>query len=139
MIYHLVYSSRAVTPFTDTELLELLHKARARNEVLGITGLLLYKQGEFMQAMEGAESSVLSLYRLICKDPRHHQVITLLSSPASERLFPDWSMGFQNLGEADISSVSGYNPTPNLPLSDERFPWKTSVTMRLLAGFAKKG
>ncbi len=139
MTYHLVYSSLAVTPFTDAELLELLRKARVANASLGVTGLLLYKQGGFMQALEGTEGPVLALYRLIRKDLRHHRIITLLSSPTTERLFPDWSMGFQHLGEADISSVTGYNPTPNLPLSDDRFPWKTSVAMRLLAGFAKKG
>lgn len=139
MTYHLVYSSRAVTPFTGAELLELLQQARAKNARLGITGLLLYKKGEFMQALEGAEGPVLALYRHIGKDPRHHQVVTLLSSPTTERLFPNWSMGFQDLGEADIRSVPGYDPNPELPLSDESFPWETSVAMRLLAGFANKG
>ena len=139
MTYQLVYSSVAVTPFTGAELLELLQKARARNTQSGVTGLLLYKQGQFMQLLEGEERTVLSLYGLICKNPKHHQIVTLLSSPATERLFPAWSMGFQNLEGVDFGSVPGYDPTPDLPLSDASFSWDTSVALRLLAGFAGKG
>ena len=139
MIYQLVYSSVAVTPFTGAELLELLQKARTRNTQVGITGLLLYRRGEFMQLLEGEEKTVLSLYGLICKDPKHHRIVTLLSSPATGRVFPAWSMGFQNLEGTDLGSVPGYDPAPHLPLSDESFSWDTSVAMRLLAGFAGKG
>ncbi len=138
MIYQLVYSSVAVTPFTGAELLELLQKARTRNTQIGITGLLLYRQGEFMQLLEGEEKTVLVLYALICRDAQHRRVVTLLASPATERLFPAWSMGFQALEGMDLGSVPGYDPNPNLPLSDASFSWDTSVALRLLAGFAGK-
>ena len=138
MIYQLVYSSVAVTPFTGAELLELLRKARARNPPLGITGLLLYGRGEFMQLLEGEEKTVLALYGLIGEDPRHRQVVTLLAAPATGRLFPAWSMGFQDLEGMDPGSVPGYDPHPKLPLSDASFSWDTSLALRLLAGFAGK-
>jgi len=70
----LVYVSSAVKPFTDQELLGLLEKARENNQKLGITGMLLYKNGDFMQALEGDEQVVLSLADHIAKDLRHGDI-----------------------------------------------------------------
>ena len=52
-IYQLVYISAANHEFTEKELHELLSKARKNNESYGITGMLLYHQGSFIQALEG--------------------------------------------------------------------------------------
>ena len=92
-----------------------------------------------MQSLEGEEKAVRALYSLVRKDPRHDRIVTLLSAPANERLFSDWSMGFQDLEDGDADSIPGYNPAPVFPAFEDDFPWKTSVAMRLLAGFANKG
>jgi hypothetical protein len=49
----LVYLSAAVFPFQPEDLLELLGKSQERNHKLGITGMLLFKQGNFLQVLEG--------------------------------------------------------------------------------------
>jgi len=46
----LVYTSSSIKPFSIDELLLLPDKARRNNSKLGITGMLLYKDGDFMQA-----------------------------------------------------------------------------------------
>jgi Sensors of blue-light using FAD len=48
----LVYVSSSVKPFCDNELLQLLERCRRNNDKLGITGMLLYKNGDFMQALD---------------------------------------------------------------------------------------
>jgi hypothetical protein len=58
-VYYLVYVSAAVTWFSEAELRALLTGARFRNENADITGMLLYKDGNFMQALEGSEAAVL--------------------------------------------------------------------------------
>jgi hypothetical protein len=106
---------------SDDELLQLLDKSRKNNEKLGITGMLLYKDGDFMQALEGDEAQVHSLSTRIAKDPRHSRVITLLAAPCTKREFPDWSMGFRNLNEVDPREIPGYSTSLNSPLRAESF------------------
>jgi hypothetical protein len=48
----IVYSSSAVKPFSEEELVALLQQSRQNNERLAITGMLLYKDLGFMQVIE---------------------------------------------------------------------------------------
>ena len=48
----LSYVSSAVRKLDDHELLEVLRVARKNNERLGVTGMLLYHDGNFMQILE---------------------------------------------------------------------------------------
>jgi len=77
--------------------------------------MLLYKDGNFMQAIEGDEDVVRALHARIALDPRHRGLITLLEGSVPERQFPDWSMGFQNLDAGDAQSVPGYSQFLNTP------------------------
>lgn len=90
----IIYSSAAVAPFSETELTELLGKARVNNGRLGVTGMLLYHEGSFLQALEGDEHVVDALYTKIGKDKRHHRVVALLRRPIDDRYFDQWQMGF---------------------------------------------
>ena len=72
----------------------LLEHARRNNEKAGVTGMLLYKDGNFMQVLEGEERVVQALSAKIGRDPRHEKMVTLLEGPLAEREFSDWSMGF---------------------------------------------
>lgn len=107
---HLAYVSSATHLMTQTELLELLAQARDINKELGVTGMLLYKDGSFLQVLEGEEEAVHDVYRRICNDPRHDRVHVLFDEPIENRDFPDWSMGFQNLDSREAQGVKGYRP-----------------------------
>jgi hypothetical protein len=50
-MFHIVYASSALQLFTKPELQTLLEKARQNNAKLNVTGMLLYKDGNFMQAL----------------------------------------------------------------------------------------
>ncbi len=134
-MFHLVYTSTAVAPFSGFELLAGLALYRAKNLRLGITGLLLYKQGEFMQALEGEEATVRSLFATIRDDPRHQHVHLLVGLEVPKRYFPRWSMGFNNLDETETSAVPDYTPRPDLPAAHKCGDWKNSIAMRMLASF----
>ncbi|SEB28928.1 BLUF domain-containing protein [Microbacterium hydrocarbonoxydans] len=89
----LVYSSSATHPFGDDQLAELLSVSRSRNSARDITGMLLYRRGEFVQILEGARSDVESLMATIGRDPRHRDIRVLLEEPLHERRFAEWTMG----------------------------------------------
>ena len=134
-MFHLVYASTATKRFSAGELFELLPRYRKKNARLSVTGMLLYKEGAFMQALEGDEETVRSLYAIICADVRHYDVRTLLTISVGDRQFPDWSMGFEDLGETPVDTVRGYRPMKELPPWVDILPWRASVAMKLLASF----
>jgi hypothetical protein len=98
-ILQVIYASAATREWTPEELLHLLHGARQRNTALGITGLLGYNTGTFLQLLEGPPARVRGLLRRIEKDPRHGELTVLLERVVQTRFFPDWSMGFQQIRE----------------------------------------
>lgn len=112
----LLYASLATRPFSPDELRELLQAARANNHRLGITGLLIYSDGHFMQELEGPAEAVEELFRKIAADSRHTSVTRLFTRPMEVRQFGDWSMAFRDLGETSTDAIPGYNGLLNRPL-----------------------
>ena len=131
----LLYGSTATVPFGKPELLELLDKCRNNNAKLNVTGLLLFKDGQFMQVLEGDEPVVTSLYQRIAQDPRHTGSMVFLQRVVEQRDFADWSMAFRDLRDPDLLKVPGYSEFLNLSLADQSLVKDTSKARRLLAVF----
>ncbi|WP_181901454.1 BLUF domain-containing protein [Thalassotalea euphylliae] len=135
MHLRLVYFSRSTSLMAQNELVSLLKKARMFNDQNDITGLLLYKNQSFVQLLEGPSERVASLFQSICTDERHYAIKTLVKEEAEQRLFPDWSMGFQNLNQSsEAEPLAGYS----LFMSDEHspnLPPNYDKTMELLLFF----
>jgi Sensors of blue-light using FAD len=134
-VYFLVYVSAAVTWFSDSELRALLSGARARNEHAGITGMLLYKDGNFMQAIEGPEAAVRALYRRIEADRRHHGLLVLDSGAQEARQFALWSMAFHDLSAGRGEMPAGYSRFMDEPLNAPAFAQQPGRCHELLAMF----
>lgn len=107
-MFQTVYVSAATEPFSKAQLKDLLTLARENNQRLGVSGMLLYKDGDFIQLLEGEESVVRALLAKIMTDPRHHTSMVLLEETTESRLFPEWSMGFRDLADPEIQSTPGF-------------------------------
>jgi hypothetical protein len=114
---------------------ELLKRSVQRNGQASVTGLLLYKDGCFMQALEGEESVVVSLFSKISRDPRHHHVIPLIHEPIEQRYFPDSAMAFRDLDAAELRNLPGYSEFLNTPLNGELSAQDIPTSKRLLLFF----
>jgi hypothetical protein len=57
MPYRLIYASSAQRPLEAPELENIANVARSNNARQGISGMLLYKDGHFIQLLEGAEDA----------------------------------------------------------------------------------
>jgi len=137
-MYSLIYASSAVQPFTPAELQNLLQVSRRNNELCDVTGMLLYKDGNFMQVLEGERAAVTAVQQKIATDPRHHGIIVLLSRDTPERQFPSWSMAFRDLDRHSGSrTLAGYDEFLNTPLNDGRFARDSSACQRLLSIFKR--
>jgi acylphosphatase len=133
----IVYVSSAKPEFSDADLMVLLEQSRSKNARLDITGVLLYKDGNVMQLLEGPDQAVGDLIKTIYADQRHHGIIQLLRKRVETREFPDWSMDFRNLGGANIQKVAEF-------LNENALEVKTaaphqSPMLRLLSGFGFSG
>ncbi|NJO38997.1 MAG: BLUF domain-containing protein [Rhizobiales bacterium] len=89
-----VYASAASKSLTTADLDKMLTAARARNEQAGITGILLYHDGSFLQVLEGEEEVVSEIYERIVQDPRHCALNLVFRGAIEARNFGAWSMGF---------------------------------------------
>ena len=70
-MYQLVYVSTATEPFSSEELTRLLETSRKNNTADGVTGMLLYHDGNFFQVLEGDRDAVIGVFRRVERDPRH--------------------------------------------------------------------
>ena len=138
MLHHFTYVSSAASLFSGEQLAQLLETFRVANERGAITGLLLYKDGNFMQTVEGPEGAIAGLRERLHDDPRHKGLLVLLSGTREERLFDGWSMGFQDLGDADASALPGYSEFLDCELTAEGFGDKPAASQRLLLTFKRK-
>lgn len=136
-LYSLIYVSSAVRLFSREDLVELLETCRENNARVGITGMLLYKDGNFMQALEGAEAAVRGLYEKIQSDTRHSGEIVMWQGPQRERWFAGWSMGFRDLGSEGAPEVPGYSEFLNVPLTNQEFGPDPTRAQKLLLAFKR--
>jgi hypothetical protein len=133
----LVYVSSATEPFSAEDLTVLLERSRRRNAASGITGMLLYRGGNFMQVLEGDEGVVRALFAAIGRDRRHSGVLTLLDGPIAGRQFPDWSMGFRNLADEAVRQLPGFSEFLNTPLTAQEFAGAPTRCQKLLQTFRR--
>lgn len=134
-LFCLVYVSSAVESFSKEDLLALLSISRRNNVRDGVTGMLLYKQGNFMQVLEGEETKVRALHHRIQNDPRHRGLITLFQQHTEARQFGGWAMGFRNLADPSLQGVPGYSDFLNQPRRTNRFFGTPSRMQMLLRMF----
>ena len=102
MLSHLVYVSARTPKCTEEEIQKILASCKKNNSDIGITGVLLYSNSQFVQYMEGEFKSIITLYDKIKADDRHKNPIMISSAPIPERTFPSWQMGAKTF---DLSAV----------------------------------
>jgi hypothetical protein len=113
MLVRLLYCSRAVD--TSPEAIDaILAQSRQHNPECGITGILCYGGGIFLQAIEGGRMQVSELFGHIMRDARHKDVAVLAVEEIFERRFGGWSMGQVNISKVNHSVLLKYSEKAEL-------------------------
>lgn len=94
-MYFILYSSRCIVEPSAAFFFGLLQQCHRNNAAHNITGLLFFRNGQFLQLIEGEKQEVDALYQIISRDNRHEQVQILEEGNQEGRNFPDWAMGFK--------------------------------------------
>ncbi len=114
MLVRLLYVSRAVHEDDTAATESILGSARKYNMSHGITGVLCYGGGIYLQALEGGRNQVNELYGIILRDQRHKDVVLLDYEEIQERRFFGWTMGHVRLDKLNPSIVLKYSETEEL-------------------------
>ncbi len=114
MLVRLLYASRSANPASSEVTEAILAQSRSHNPAIGITGILCYGGGIFLQALEGGRDQVSDLYGHIQKDPRHKDVVLLHYEEITERRFGGWTMGQVNVAKVNASILLKYSEKAEL-------------------------
>ncbi|TQV72297.1 BLUF domain-containing protein [Aliikangiella marina] len=93
-LVELVYTSRSISTLDEHDVQEILKGAYAKNKELGITGVLVYYNQQFMQLIEGCSNAINPLFQSICHDARHYDIKLVSYTELEQRSYNDWEMGY---------------------------------------------
>ena len=135
LIQH-IYVSTAVVPADCTMLEEILAVSVRNNTPVGITGMLLYASGTFMQVLEGEEKAVNATHQRIERDSRHTGIFVLEHAAITARSFSQWTMGFRGLGAVEAASHPAFAPFFSEGFDAARIGAKPGMGLSMLQHFA---
>ncbi len=135
-VHHLLYRSRAIHPFSAADLTVLQEQSQVWNEAHGITGLLCYSNGNFVQVLEGSAEQVHALFTKIQKDKRHYRVQALSDRASDQRWFADWRMAMVQPNLDDFHWLLGYLEAKGHNLVQPQIPITEPHLMTLLSAFS---
>ena len=131
----IVYMSSATRDADEDALLELLAQCRERNKRKNVTGMLLYRDGAFLQVLEGKAQDVDQIYGAILMDNRNTGHYLIERKEISARQFPDWSMGFRDLTHYRADELEGYSEILEKGKTPEDIPNYKDMAVALLLKF----
>jgi len=114
MLVRLVYASRASRDLSPQDLQDIVRRSRDHNGHDGITGLLCFTDGIFIQVLEGSREAVNVRYKRIVMDERHDQPTLISYEEIAERRYAGWSMGQVNLHRLNPALLLKYGETQKL-------------------------
>lgn len=85
----------------DSVLSDIRSNSVSNNKRLGITGLLFFHDGYFLQLLEGEREAIERLMSKLERDPRHCDLHRIVDESTRERSFEEWRMDSFNLTDFD--------------------------------------
>jgi len=131
----LIYMSTLVGD-SEQELGAILESSVRHNQLNGITGMLLFYRGGFLQVLEGEALQVQETYSRICGDKRHCDILTLSSSEIPRRHFENWSMGYKYVDPSVIATFPKYAPFFNFRTDTDKIKCAPGLALEMLTMFA---
>jgi hypothetical protein len=95
----IVFFSTAVAPMSQDEIVALGEECAENDSHVGITGMLLHKNGDFLQVIEGPRAVIRDMFARISADPRHTNICKISDRIITCREFAGKTVGFMNLDE----------------------------------------
>ena len=88
----LAYTSTASEAVDGSDVFAIVAVSARNNVESELTGVLLFKDGLFLQIIEGPGASINTLMSRLERDNRHSDIRTIARKPITQRAFPKWNM-----------------------------------------------
>lgn len=137
-LIHLIYVSAAREEMAGAGLDSILDASVRNNVPRGVTGMLVYSAGSFMQLLEGEEAAVDEIFSFIKQDQRHHTIILLERAAISTRSFDRWSMGFKRLGADDRHVHAAWAPLFEHGFNAVEIGARPGLALSMLTDFCRR-
>ncbi|MCF2475079.1 diguanylate phosphodiesterase [Citrobacter braakii] len=105
MLTTIIYRSHLREDAPLKALEDMVTAANIKNRRSDVTGILLFNGHHFFQLLEGPEEQVKEIYRCICNDPRHHNIVELMCDYAPARRFGKVGMELFDLQKHERNDV----------------------------------
>lgn len=113
-----VFASAANGSFGEEQLIELSAEYKKSLAEDGVTGVMLYEDGNFFQVIEGDADKIDAAYKRFSTEKHTRKVVKIIEEEQEQRSFADWTSAYstaakdifvsQNTGRAYFSSTSEY-------------------------------
>jgi uncharacterized membrane protein (DUF373 family) len=124
------YISAATEPMSTQALLGLLQECRENNAGRGVTGMLLYGNGTFLQVLEGEERVIDGLIDT--------DLQILHRTTIERRQYSDWSMGFKRVSDKELRHVEGLRDFREKDFNPDYLAQNERVVQSLMDHFRKE-
>ncbi|MBP2833668.1 BLUF domain-containing protein [Aquimarina sp. U1-2] len=94
MRYIISYVSTVHPDVSSTDISQLMDYVRTYNNTIGLTGILMYSEGNFFQVLEGEEKLVKMMFERIKQDSKHYNIIKMLDSQMNTNSFSEYHSSF---------------------------------------------
>jgi len=103
-----MYVSSATNLLNAEELYSLISQSQLKNAHFGVTGCIIYHDGNILQYIEGTRASIDFIYDSIVLDSRHTGIQRLCYEPVEQRSFSDWTMALKYIPDTEYDYTSLY-------------------------------
>ncbi len=134
----IVYISSATRPMSNDELQQLLQISRQNNAGRGVTGMLLYGNGTFLQVLEGEEKVIDELLDEIEMDPRHTNLEVIQRKAIKRREYSDWSMGLKRVSDRTLQHIDGLEDFTEADFNATSLRQQGALVETLMSHFRKE-
>jgi hypothetical protein len=104
-MHAIAYVSSASWNLLDEQLDRIVSESRRLNALHGVTGVLLYCDGNFMQYLEGDREAVVETFARIRASESHYQVNELMNQSIVEREFSEWPLAYFTPGPDEFVTL----------------------------------
>ena len=96
--------NKSITDFNN-----LIEKAKINNAKNNITGILVYRNNNFLQVFEGAPETVDTIFDKIRMDQRHQNIFKIIDTSIDQRIFEEYKFGFTVVSDKNaLQNLSDY-------------------------------
>ncbi len=93
MYYQMILRSEAFN-VSDKSIRDIFNTLKRLNKANNISGCLVFKDGYFLQFLEGVRHEVEDIFFTIQDDNRHDNIELLYQGESAEQIFTEWKMAY---------------------------------------------